>query len=34
MPETVGRLRLVKAYQYGITSLYLYRREPETLEAR
>lgn len=34
MPDEVGRLRLVKTYHYGITSLYLYRREPEAAEAR
>ncbi len=31
MPETIGRLKLLKTYKYGITALHLYRRElPET----
>lgn len=28
MPEQLGRLRLQKAYHHGITTLFLYRREP------
>ena len=28
MPAEIGRMRLVRTYQYGITALHLYRREP------
>ena len=33
MPAEIGRMRLVRTYKYGITSLHLYRREPETIAA-
>ena len=29
MPGEIGRLRLIREYRYGITSLYLYRRAAE-----
>ena len=33
MPAEIGRMRLVRTYKYGISSLHLYRREPETIAA-
>ena len=32
MPPEIGHLKLVRSYHYGITALYLYRRELDAAE--